>query len=165
MRSALSLTILPAARDIYVASWARECAVLGADRPLGGVEKVAIVRSRDRCLLLRFTILERAVLGSNCEQGGCARRFGTLIECTLSLAKKVGSVRAAKTYHIPLYRGRPGSSDRRCSRTRKSARDIPKCRDAKRPQNQWRAQRVRERWEGPFRLRRGCVFFPTGLVY
>ena len=68
----------------------------------GGVEKVAIVRSRDRCLLLRFTILERAVLGSSCEQGGCVRRFGTLIECTLSLAKKVGSVRAAKTYHIPL---------------------------------------------------------------
>ena len=69
----------------------------------GGVETVAIVRSRDRCLLLRFTILERAVLGSSCEQGGCVRRFGTLIECTLSLAKKVGSVRAAKTYHIPLY--------------------------------------------------------------
>ena len=82
----------------------------------GGVEPVAIVRSRDRCLLLRFTILERAVLGSSCEQGGCVRRFGTLIECTLSLAKKVGSVRAAKTYHIPLYCQRLSAPVSACQR-------------------------------------------------
>ena len=56
VRCALSLTMLLAARDTFCATWARDCAVIGAEGPLGGLRGLRLCDHvhADSCCVLRF---------------------------------------------------------------------------------------------------------------